>query len=120
MSYVDGFLIPIPKGKIEEFKGIEKIAGEVWMDHGALAYKVCVAEDIDSEPNTTTFRKVANASASETVVYGFIIFESREHRDNVNQKARVDPRMKRICDQINRPYESDKIIFGGFDVIVDM
>jgi len=120
MRYVDGFIIPIPQGNIEAFKAIEETAGEVWMNHGALAYKVCVAEDIESENIKSTFRKLASTSADETVVFGFIIFESKQHRDKVNQKARVDPRMKRICDQINRPFESDKIIFGGFDVIVDM
>lgn len=120
MSYVDGFVIPIPRGNIEAFKVIEKIAGEVWMAHGALAYRACVAEDIDSGNSKMTFRQLANTSADETVVYGFIIFESKEHRDKVNEKAHVDPRMKKICDQVNRPYDADKIIFGGFDVIVDM
>ena len=120
MSYIDSFVIPISKENIDSYKEIELIAGKVWIDHGALAYKVCAAEDIDSDPAGGTFRKAANASEGETVIFGFIFFESKAHRDVVNHKAYNDPRMKSICDQINRPFEADRIIFGGFDVIVSM
>lgn len=120
MSYIDGFVIPISKENIDSYKEIEEIAAVVWMDHGASAYKVCLAEDIDSEHTIGTFLKAASASEHETVVFGFIVFKSKEHRDEVNRKAREDPRMKRICEEVNRPFESNRIVFGGFDVILEM
>jgi uncharacterized protein YbaA (DUF1428 family) len=120
MSYIDNFLIPISKENIDSYKEIELIAGEVWLDNGALAYKACVADDIDSKGAQGTFRSAASVSESETVVFGFILFKSKSHRDEVNQKARKDPRVKSICNQINRPFEANRIIFGGFEVMVDM
>lgn len=118
MNYIDTFVIPISEDVLDSYKAIEKIASQVWLDHGALAYQVCVGDDIDS--GQAKFRKITGASASETVIVGFIQFESKEHRDKVNQKACQDPRMKSICEQSNRPFEADRIIFGGFDVLVDL
>jgi uncharacterized protein YbaA (DUF1428 family) len=120
MSYIDTFVIPISEDALDSYKAIEKIASQVWLDHGALAYQVCVADDIDSGQTKGNFRNASSASASETVILGFIQFESKGHRDKVNQSACKDPRMKSICEQSNRPFEADRIIFGGFDVLIDL
>lgn len=120
MSYVDSYVIPLSEDNISAYKEIAEKAGEVWMDHGALAYKECIAEDIDSEHTKGKFRKAAGASTNETVVFAFIIFKSKEHRDTVNQKVCEDPRMKDVCDENNMPFEMNKMIAGGFDVIVDL
>ena len=120
MSYVDGYLIPLHKDNINIYREIAEKAGEIWMEHGALAYKECIAEDIDSEHTKGAFRRAASATKNETVVFAFIIYKSREHRDEVNQKVCEDSRMKDICDENNMPFEMNKMITGGFKVLVDL
>ena len=121
MSYVDGFVIPVPKQNINAYKDLAQKCGEIWMEHGALAYKECIAEDIDAEDfGEGKFRQASGASDDETVVFTFIIYKSRAHRDEVNKKAMEDSRIKESCDDHNMPFEMKRIIMGGFDVVVDL
>ena len=106
MTYVDGFVIPVPEGKVEAYKDMASKAGVIWKDHGALLYKECVLEDgepamPDDAPEVckiTPFRTLANAKDGETVIFAFIVYESRAHRDDVNGKVMADPRMNDMCD----------------------
>ena len=118
MSYVDGYVIPLLESNIGSYKKLAEKMGAIWMEHGALAYKECIADDIDSEMSNGAFRKASNSSDGETVIFAFAVYESREHRDQVNQKVFQDPRVKESCDENNMPFEINRMIMGGFDIMV--
>ncbi len=120
MSYVDGYVIPLPESNIYAYKEMAEKMGTIWMEHGALAYKECIADDIDSDMSNGTFRKAANSSDGETIIFAFVIYKSREHRDEVNQKVFQDPRVKESCDENNMPFEINRMIMGEFSVMVDL
>ncbi len=126
MSYVDGFVIPVPVDQLDAYRSMAENAGNIWMDHGALMYKECVLEDgepgmSEDTPETCTFtyfRDLAGAKEGETVVFAFITYRSREHRDEVNQKVMADSRMN--CDQNNMPFDPARMTYGGFTTLVDL
>lgn len=129
MTYVDGFVLPVPEGKIAAYREMAEMAGKIWIDHGALLYKECVLEDAEPKmpegaPESckiTPFRKLAAAQNGETVIFAFIVYHSRAHRDEVNAKVMADPRMK--CDAGNMsvmPFDPSRMTFGGFETIVDL
>ena len=128
MSYVDGFVLPVPEGKIEAYRDMAAKAGTIWMEHGALSYKECVLED--AEPampedapehcKSTPFRTLAGTKAGETVIFAFIVYTSRAHRDEVNAKVMADPRIQEACDQNNMPFDPARMTYGGFQAIVDL
>ncbi len=119
MSYADGFVLVVPKKKIEAYRKIAKKAGKVWRDHGALDYKECVGEDLKVKFGTP-FTKLAKTKASETVVFSWILYKSRKHRDQVNAKVMADPRMaKMMSDPSEMPFDTKRMCYGGFKVIVD-
>jgi len=90
--HVDGFVIPLPKNKIDEYRRIAQKSGEVWRDHGALEYRECVGEDLNVK-GQLPFPLLIDCNADETVVFAWIVFESRAHRDEVNAKVMKDPRL---------------------------
>lgn len=116
MSYVDGYVLPIPKDRVEDYRKIASKAGEVWKDHGALAYKECVGDDMQIG-DMLSFLKTAGAKENETVVFAFVVFESREHRDAVNAKVMADERLKGDMDKM--PFDHKRMAYGGFTSIVD-
>ncbi len=118
MSYVDGFVLPVPEGKLEEYRKMAETAGVVWKEHGALAYKECLLEDVTENDFSTTFPAMAGVKAGETVIFAFIVYNSRAHRDEVNAKVMVDPRIK--CDPENMPFDCKRMAYGGFSAIVDL
>ena len=128
MTYVDGFVIPVPEGKLEAYRDMAQKAGPIWMEHGALTYKECVLEDAEpampeDTPETckiTPFRVLAGAKEGETVIFAFITYKSRAHRDEVNGKVMADPRMNEACDMNNIPFDPSRMTFGGFEAIVDL
>ncbi|GJL49756.1 MAG: hypothetical protein NPIRA01_09830 [Nitrospirales bacterium] len=128
MTYVDGFVLPVPEGKIEAYREMAEKAGKIWMEHGALQYKECVLEDAKPEmpedaPETckiTPFGDLAGIKDEETVIFAFIVYQSREHRDDVNKKVMADPRMKEACDETNMPFDPSRMTYGGFKTIVDL
>lgn len=119
MSYVDGFVLPVPENRLEDYRVMAQQAGEVWMEHGALAYKECVGEDLNSEFANGSFPKIAGAQEGETVILAFIIFNSREHRDEVNAKVHQDPRMQ-CGDMKDLPFDCARMNYGGFTTLVDL
>ncbi len=119
MKYVDGFVIPCPKKAVAEYQKIAKKAAKIWMDHGALAYFESVGEDM-KVPFGVPFNKLANAKPSETVIFAWIVYKSRKHRDTVNKKVMADPRMEKICPPGKKmPFDMKRMSYGGFDVIVE-
>lgn len=128
MTYVDGFVLPVPEGKVEAYREMAEKAGKIWMEYGALSYKECVLEDAEPEMpedapelcKITPFRDLASAKDGETIIFAFIIYTSRAHRDEVNKKVMADPRMKEACDENNMPFDPSRMTYGGFKAIVDL
>lgn len=117
-QYVDGFVIPLPKKKIAEYKKMAAKAAKIWMEYGALAYYECVGEDMKTKMGLP-FPKLAKTKPSETVVFSWIVYKSRRHRDAVNKKVMDDPRIHEMCpDPKDMPFDCDKMAYGGFDVLV--
>lgn len=120
MTYVDGFVIPLPVKNLDSYREQASAAGKIWMEHGALMYKECIAEDLDSELARGSFPKITGTKTDETIVFAFIIFNSREHRDEVNAKVMADPRINELCDKNSMPFEVSRMAYGGFKTIVDL
>ena len=117
MAYVDGFVIPLPKKKIAAYKKIAQVACKVWKDHGALEYRECVGEDLATKMGVS-FPKLAKTKPGETVVFAWIVYKSRAHRDKVNAKVMKDPRLKGMEGQ-EMPFDCKRMSYGGFEVIVE-
>lgn len=120
MTYVDGFVIPVPENKVDAYLEMAREASVVWMEHGALQYKECVADDLSSEMGHGSFLTAAQAKEGETVVFSFIVYESRAHRDAVNAKVMADPRIKGMCDENNMPFDPSRMAYGGFKALVEL
>jgi uncharacterized protein YbaA (DUF1428 family) len=119
MSYVDGFVLPLPADRVEEYCRQAEAAGRIWIEHGALNFRECIGDDMTAE-GLTTFPELAKAGAGETVVFSYIVFRSREHRDEVNAKVMADPRLEGLCDPDNPPFDFKRMAYGGFRVLVDL
>lgn len=119
MPYVDGFVLPIPKDKLDAYRRIAKKAGKVWLEHGALEYKECVADDV-KPGKLTSFPQAVKLKRNEMVVFSWITYKSRAHRDRVNAKVMKDPRLAKMMDAAYQPFDLKRLIYGGFKVIIDM
>jgi uncharacterized protein YbaA (DUF1428 family) len=117
MAYVDGFLVPVPKKKLEAYRRLARLAGKVWRDHGALDYKECVADDV-KKGKWTSFPRSVKLKPSETVVFAYIVYKSRAHRDKVNAKVMKDKRFAGM-EMKSMPFDGKRMIWGGFKVIVE-
>jgi uncharacterized protein YbaA (DUF1428 family) len=120
MVYVDGFVVPVPEKNIEAYRAMSEKAGKIWMEHGALAYKECAGEDLEDKGYCAAFPQAFDLKEGETVVFAFIIYKDREHRDKVNAKVMADPRMNECGDPDNLPFECKRMAYGGFKSIVDL
>jgi uncharacterized protein YbaA (DUF1428 family) len=120
MAYADGFLIPVPTKNLAAYRKMAEAAGKVWMEHGALDYKECVAEDMTAEGMSSTFPKALKTKPSETVVFSWIIYASKADRAKIIKKVMADPRLEKMMDPNKSPFDPTKMLYGGFDVIVDM
>jgi uncharacterized protein YbaA (DUF1428 family) len=115
--YVDGFVLAVKTDRIDEYEKIASEAGAVWLDHGALKVVECVADDVPYG-ELTSFPRAVQAGDDETVVFSFIVYESREARDEVNKKVMADERMK--GDMSDMPFDGKRLIYGGFRTIVEL
>jgi uncharacterized protein YbaA (DUF1428 family) len=116
--YVDGFVLPVPKKNIEAYRKLARKAGKVWREHGALEYRECVAEDVP-RGKVTSFPQSVKLKANEVVWFSYIVYKSRRHRDAVNKKVMSDPRITNMgTDKV--PFDSKRMIYGGFKVSVDV
>ena len=115
--YIDGFLLPVPKANIETYRRIARKAGKVWREHGALDYWECVGDDLEVE-DMSSFLSAAKAKPDETVIFSWIVFRSRAHRDRVNAKVMKDPRLADMMDAKALPFDSKRMAYGGFKELV--
>jgi uncharacterized protein YbaA (DUF1428 family) len=119
-KYVDGFVVPVLKKKLKHYFKIAQQAGKVWRDHGALDYKECLGDDLTSASAfCMPFPKGIRLKTGETVVFSFIVYKSKAHRDKVNAKVMKDPRLAQMCDPKNTPFDCKRMLYGGFKVMVD-
>ncbi len=116
MSYVDGFLLAVPKARLEEYKKMATAASQVWLDHGATGYVECVAEDVPYG-ELTSFPRAVQAKDDEIVIFAWATYPDRATRDKVMKKVFEDPGMKAQMDDM--PFDGKRMIFGGFDAFVE-
>ena len=117
--YVDGFVIPIPKRNLQLYRRIARRAGLVWMEHGALEYRECVGDDLTVK-GMVSFTRTARGKAGETVLFSWIVYKSRAHRDRVNAKVMKDARIASMMDSKKMPFDGKRMVYGGFRVVVDL
>lgn len=115
--YVDGFLIPLPRKNIDAYRRLARLASRVWREHGALEYRECVGDDLKIK-GVQSFLGSADAKSGETVVFAWIVYKSRAHRDKVNAKVMADPRIARMMKQPH-PFDVKRMAYGGFKVLVE-
>jgi uncharacterized protein YbaA (DUF1428 family) len=113
--YVDGFVVPVPKDKLDAYKALATRAAAVWKDHGALDYVECLADDVPYG-ELTSFPRAVQCRDDETVVFAWIIYESRARRDEINAKVMADERMR--ADMADFPFDGRRMIWGGFEALV--
>lgn len=119
MAYVDGFLLPVPKKNMGAYRSIARRAGKIWREHGALDYKECAGDDLKTK-GMVPFTKTIRLKAGETVVFSWILFKSRAHRDRVNAKVMKDPRLAGMMHPEAMPFDVKRMVYGGFKVVVDV
>lgn len=121
LPYVDGFVLPVPKSNLDAYKKMAAAAAVVWKEHGALDYKECVLEDARVE-GMVSFPDLAGAKEDETVIFTYIVYPSREARDEVNARVMADPRIQAFCPERNpdvvMPFDCSRMAYGGFQALV--
>jgi uncharacterized protein YbaA (DUF1428 family) len=119
MSYVDGYVLAVPKKKVAAYRRMAMKAGKIWREHGALEFRECVADDVKSGKHTS-FPQSVKLKTNEVVVFSWIVFKSRAQRDRVNKKVMEDPRLKDMMDPKAMPFDAKRMIYGGFKAIVEL
>ncbi len=117
MAYVDGFIVAVPKAKLDQYKDQARLAGKVWKEHGAHDYVEALADDAPYG-DLTSFPRSVQAKDDEIVVFSYVTYDSREHRDEVIKKVLADPRMKDGME--NMPFDGKRMIHGGFDTFIEL
>ncbi len=117
MRYVDGFVLPVPKKNLQAYRRMASKCGKVWCEHGALEYIECVADDV-KPGKYTSFPQSVKLKANETVVFAYIVYKSRAHRDRVNARVMKDPRLASMMAGTNMPFDGKRLIYGGFKTLV--
>ena len=116
--YVDGFVIPLPKKNVGDYRRMAQKAGKVWRDHGALEFRECVGDDLDIKTGKP-FTRGIKTKPGETVLFSYIVFKSRAHRDRVNAKVMKDPRIAKMMGSRPVPFDVKRMLYGGFKTIVE-
>jgi len=116
MHYVDGFVIPVPRRKVQAYRRIALKAGRIWREHGALEVRECVGDDL-AVKGLVPFPRRLKLKPGETVVFSWIVFKSRAHRDRVNAKVMKDPRLAAM-DPTTVPFDVKRMLYGGFKILV--
>ena len=117
--YVDGFVLPVPRRKLAEYQRQARLAGKVWMDHGALEYVECVADDVKSG-KVTSFPQSVKLRKGEVVVFSYAVYKSRRHRDGVMKKVMADPRLASMMDPKTMPFDGKRMFWGGFKPFLEL
>ena len=117
MPYVDGFVLPLPKRNLKAYRRLATKAGKIWREHGAMDYWECVADDVKAG-KVASFPRSVRLKSGETVLFSWIVFKSRAHRDQVNAKVIADPRLAEMADAKLMPFDAKRMIYGGFKALV--
>ena len=118
--YVDGFVIPIKKKNLAAYRRMAAKAGKIWKKHGALDYLEAVGDDLMIKGMINSFPRMAKTKTAETVVFSYIVYKSRSHRDAVNKKVMADPAIANMCDPKKSPFDFKRMAYGGFKALVDL
>jgi uncharacterized protein YbaA (DUF1428 family) len=118
MAYVDGFVVPVPKRNLAAYRRLAQLAAKVWREHGALEVRECIADDVKLG-KWTSFPRSVKLKRDETVVFSWIAYKSRAHRDRVNAKVMKDPRLTKLMDGKEMPFDGKRMIYGGFKILVE-
>ncbi|HEY4092830.1 MAG TPA: DUF1428 domain-containing protein [Luteibacter sp.] len=119
MSYVDGFVLPVPEANLAEYKKMARLGAKVWMDHGALSYTEAVADDV-KPGKSTSFPQSVKLKPGETVIFAWVVYKNRRDRDRIMKKVMEDPRLAKFMDPKNMPFDGKRMFWGGFKPIVEM
>lgn len=117
--YVDGFVVPVPRAKLDEYRKMARKAGKVWIEHGALEFVESVADDV-KPGKRTSFPQAVKLKEDEVVLFSYIVFKSRAQRDRVNAKVMADPRLAEMMDPKAMPFDGKRMFWGGFKQIVSL
>ena len=115
--YIDGFVLPVPRDRLDEYKRLAEAVAKIWKEHGALDYCEYVGDDLYLE-GTRSFTDLVAATEDETIVFGWVVFDSREARDLANEKVAADPRMADLIDSSNSGFDAKRMAYGGFQPLV--
>lgn len=121
-QYVDGYVLPVPKDKIEEYREMAAEAGRSWIEHGALQYFECIGDDLETamgDVKMATFPDLVAADQEETVIFAFAVYESRKHRDEVNAAVMEEMEAMEGADEIEMPFDVARMVYGGFEALVE-
>ncbi len=119
MSYVDGFVIPVPKENVEAYKKMSLECGKVWKEYGALEFRECIGDDVPPG-KVTSFPLSVDLQDGESVVFSWIVYASRAARDDINEKVMKDPRIAHYMDPKNMPFDGKRMVWGGFEMMIDL
>jgi len=119
MAYVDGFVTPVPKKKLQAYRRMAAKAGKIWREHGALEFRECVADDVKPGKHTS-FPQSVKLKPGETVMFSWIVYRNRKQRDRVNARVMKDKRMAPMMDPKAMPFDGKRMFWGGFKVMVDL
>jgi uncharacterized protein YbaA (DUF1428 family) len=117
MSYVDGYVLPVPKKYLKIYARLARKAGKIWREHGALEFRECVGDDLETK-HAVSFPQQIKLKRGETVIFSWITFKSRADRDRVNAKVMKDPRLAKMMDAKAMPFDSKRMVYGGFKILV--
>lgn len=119
MAYVDGFVLPLPASKLEDYRALSAKCGAIWREHGALEYREAIGDDVPAG-KLTSFPLAVKLEEGEKVVFSWIVYNSRAHRDEVNANVEKDPRMADMMQPGAMPFDGKRLIYGGFELFIDM
>jgi uncharacterized protein YbaA (DUF1428 family) len=118
MAYVDGFVLPLPKANLERYREMANLSATVWREHGAQEYRECIADEV-KPGKLTSFPQSVDLQEGETVVFAWIVYESRAKRDEVNEKVMKDPRLAPMMPPDGLPFDGKRMFWGGFEMFID-
>lgn len=119
MPYVDGFIVPVPGKNMDAYLEMSRQCAKVWREYGAIQYRECVADDVKVGVHTS-FPQAVKLEDGEVVVFSWIVYPSKEVRDSCNEKVMSDPRMKDMMDPAKMPFDGKRLIYGGFEMLIDL
>ena len=114
---LDGFVLPIPRERLDEYQRVAEAVAAIWKEHGALDYREYVGDDMNLE-GTRSFTDLAAAKKDDVVIFGWVTFDSREARDRANEKVAADPRMPGLVDPSKSGFDASRMAYGGFRSLV--